>query len=329
MPGEQDDYDSWSDEDARGRRLRSRWRRLGIAAGVIVIGGFAAISWYAYDLGRRSGSSGVAPLIVADGKPNKVRPDDPGGKVIPDQDKLVYERPRAGAPSADAERLLPPPETPLPRPQMPPLPTPAPPASSASQSAPSVPATVTPPVAPPAKPDAVPSRAVETAPGPAHGPAPGSAAGSSAAGSSPQSRALSAAPLLPTPPPAAPAPQAVGGGQPSPATAAKGPPTGASAPAPAAPSRPVAETRPAAGGAFKVQIAATRSDADARSTWTRLQAANRDLLGSLSLTVQRADLGERGIYYRVQAGGLADAPSAQSLCAELKTRKIECMVVRP
>jgi len=322
MPGEQDDYDSWSDEDARG--TRSRWRRLGIAAAVIVIGGFGAISWYAYDLGRRSGGSGVAPLIVADGKPNKVRPDDPGGKVIPDQDKLVYERPRAGAPPAEAERLLPPPETPLPRPPLPqqarppvvtavPPSAPAPSANSESQSAASPPAV--PPLAAPARPETPPARAVETAPGPA--PTPG-----------PVSRAIPAAPSAPALsapalPPTVPAPQAVGGGQPPQAAPPKLPA------APPAETRAAAETRPAAGGAFKVQIAATRSDADARSTWTRLQAANRDLLGSLALTVQRADLGERGIYYRVQAGGLADAQSAQSLCTALKTRKVECMVVRP
>jgi cell division septation protein DedD len=103
--------------------------------------------------------------------------------------------------------------------------------------------------------------------------------------------------------------------------------------APAAPTpsqgRQAAEVRPAAGGAYKVQIAATRSDADARATWTRLQSANRDLLGSLALTVQQADLGERGIYYRIQAGGLADVQSAQSLCAALKSRRVDCMVVRP
>jgi hypothetical protein len=300
MPGEQDDFDSWSDEGPRGSRLRSRWRRLGIAAAVIVIGGFGAITWYAYDLGRRSGSAGVAPLIVADGKPNKVRPDEPGGKVIPDQDKLIYQRPRGGPSPSEAERLLPPPETPLPRPQAPVASAPAPAPVPAVPASPPVAMPVSPPppspgpvvLAPP------PSPPVET---------PSKTEAPPARVAEPPSRAL------PAPPGSVPAPKAV------------------IAPAAPTPSqgRQAAEVRPAAGGAYKVQIAATRSDADARATWTRLQSANRDLLGSLALTVQQADLGERGIYYRIQAGGLADVQSAQSLCAALKSRRVDCMVVRP
>ena len=291
MPGEQEDFDSWMDEGSRGTKLRSRWRRLGIAAAVIVIGGFGAISWYAYDLGRRSGGSSVAPLIVADGRPTKVRPDDPGGKVIPDQDKLVYERPRGGPSPGEAERLLPPPETPLPRPPAPIMaaPAPAPVLQAPVPQAPILQAPV-PQVTPPAE-----ARRAAAPP--------------------------ATTPLVLAPPVAPPAP-----GLATPAA----PTLALPVPAPTlAQQRQTAEARPAAGGAFKVQIAATRSDADAHATWTRLQAANRDLLGSLALSVQRADLGERGTFYRVQAGGLADTSAAQSLCTALKARKVDCMVVRP
>ncbi len=82
------------------------------------------------------------PLVKANTGPIKVRPDDPGGMTVPNQDKLVYDK--LGNPSASSgvERLLPAPETPMPRPprtpqaapQMPnlaasPVPRPAPPAS--------------------------------------------------------------------------------------------------------------------------------------------------------------------------------------------------------
>jgi len=43
----------------------------------------------------------------------------------------------------------------------------------------------------------------------------------------------------------------------------------------------------------------------------------------------RVDLGEKGVFYRVQAGPLADAAAAERLCAELKERKQGCIVVKP
>jgi hypothetical protein len=47
------------------------------------------------------------------------------------------------------------------------------------------------------------------------------------------------------------------------------------------------------------------------------------------VTVQRADLGARGIYYRIQVGPIADAAAAEHDCAELKRRGEGCIVVKP
>ena len=85
----------------------------------------------------------------------------------------------------------------------------------------------------------------------------------------------------------------------------------------------------AAGGSFRVQIAATRDEATARSEFERLKKAHADLLGELSATVVKADLGDKGVFYRVQAGPVADHDKAEKLCTELKKFSIACIIVKP
>src|SRR5215470_4275864 len=100
------------------RRRRPRSRALAAAAAVCVLGAFGVIVYYAYHEGVRAGSESVAPLIKAEQQPYKVKPDDPGGMDVPDQDKLIYNEvsPQAGDAAKKAEHLLPPPESPMPRP---------------------------------------------------------------------------------------------------------------------------------------------------------------------------------------------------------------------
>jgi cell division septation protein DedD len=90
-----------------------------------------------------------------------------------------------------------------------------------------------------------------------------------------------------------------------------------------------AAVQPAAGGAYRVQIGALRSEEDAQKTIAQAKRNGGDLFAHLSFDVKRADLGEKGVYYRVQVGPLADAGAASSLCDRLKDRKVGCMVVRP
>lgn len=81
---------------------------------------------------------------------------------------------------------------------------------------------------------------------------------------------------------------------------------------------------------YRVQVAAMRSSEAAYGGWQRLQAQHKDLLGKLKLTVQRVDLGpEKGVFYRVQAGPLADRAAARDLCTKLSLRRVGCLIVRP
>ncbi len=101
----------------------------------------------------------------------------------------------------------------------------------------------------------------------------------------------------------------------------------AESPAEASKPKPKPEPKPATAttGGYVVQLAATRSAADADATWTRLQG-KYPALKSHSKSIERADLGDKGIYYRVRAAGFADKAAAQALCADLKAAGQGCLV---
>jgi cell division septation protein DedD len=96
---------------------------------------------------------------------------------------------------------------------------------------------------------------------------------------------------------------------------------------------PVASATPAPGEAavpdgVKVQLASLRTPDEARDEWARLKHENPDLLGKLTAVAVRADLGEKGIYYKIEAGPLGSKADAVRLCSEMKQRDLGCQLVR-
>ncbi len=79
---------------------------------------------------------------------------------------------------------------------------------------------------------------------------------------------------------------------------------------------------------YFVQIASLRSEDGARREWARMQRAHPDLLGDLELKVQSADLGERGVFFRIRTGPFANEATARDKCLQLKAVKLCCLVVR-
>jgi hypothetical protein len=103
---------------AAQRRSRGRGYLVAVAVvGVAVLGGLAA---YMLPFGG-SGDGEEIALVKADPSPNKVRPENPGGIEIPNQDNKVYDRVSGagGVESPTQEKLLPsaeePVELPMPR----------------------------------------------------------------------------------------------------------------------------------------------------------------------------------------------------------------------
>jgi len=264
------------DRLTRMTKRRGRWLTLMVS--LAALASFGGVVYWAHEQDLKSGGEGIIPLIRADEKPTKSKPDSPGGMVVPDQDKTVYDRISPGSVPSGPEKLLPPP--PIPQippatppqamPTAPPPPTPAPtPAPQSTDATPPVAPTATPPVTPPVTAQATP----------------------------------------PVTPPAV------------------------------APVTPPAPTATAPGGqsiaslidnisAYRIQLASVRSEEQAQATWARMQKSNGDVLSSLTMRAVKVDLGDRGVYYRVQAGPL-DADGATSACSKLKTRSIDCIVVKP
>jgi hypothetical protein len=83
-----------------------------------------------------------------------------------------------------------------------------------------------------------------------------------------------------------------------------------------------------AAGDYFVQLASVKSDQSARNEWARLKKAHSELFDDMALDVQRADLGDRGIFYRIRIGPFPNRATAQDMCAQIKAAKLACLVKR-
>ena len=98
-------------------------------------------------------------------------------------------------------------------------------------------------------------------------------------------------------------------------------------PAPAAPTTlAAAEPVPAAGGGYAVQVSSQRSEAEAQTAFRALQAKFPDQLGGQQPIVRRADLGDKGVYYRALVGPFASMEQAAGVCSSLKAAGGNCIV---
>ena len=82
---------------------------------------------------------------------------------------------------------------------------------------------------------------------------------------------------------------------------------------------------PLVASGMMVQVSSQRTQDAAQATFRDLQTRYPSILGGYDANIQRADLGDRGTYYRVRVGPLASA-DAQSLCAELKSAGGDCIL---
>jgi hypothetical protein len=256
--------------------------------------------------GPRSVADANVPVIKPDDKPIKTKPEDRGGMAVPNQDKLVYQDLGKGDKNDEqgttTEKLLPPPEKPQ---------APAMKQDSASSAMPPPPAAAGNDIPAPPNNEAPPAKAAPVEKVTSASPTPNTAAT--------QTTALS--PVKETGKKMAMAESAKkeASASPVPNTQATALATGA----------PKAAAKASAGGSgnFQIQLAAMKSEGEAMAAWKKAQAANKDLLGGLSPDIVRADLGAKGVYYRVRAGAYEEA-DAKTLCAQLTAHKQGCIVAK-
>ena len=154
------------------------------------------------------------------------------------------------------------------------------------------------------------------------GAVPDTAAGSAASGAArTQSRPAAA--------PRAAAPAAGGGAVPMSIVPAQGdaapapPPRTRTAVASTAPS-----ATPSAGGGSYAQVTSRRTEGEAQTEFRALQARFPAQLSGREPVIRRADLGEKGIYYRALVGPFASTEEAAQLCSSLKAAGQNCIVQR-
>jgi SPOR domain len=304
--------------------VRKRGGLLAIAAvlALAVVGTGAAFAYRTYVGGSKGGDP---PIIKADNTPTKVIPAPadaasktpdrmPIGegteKIVPREEKPVDVGANSGAP-----RVVFPPLTPNANP-----PAPASVATAAPPPPASVPTNGTLPSSEPRKIKTLSVRGdqADAAAVPAPPPAPAAAVkpAKSAARSAPPPAAAGSAPLSLSPDaqasaPAAPEPRRVATLQPPPG-------------APNAPTNPAAS----AGAGYLVQVSSQRSESDAQASYKALQSRYPAVLGSHAPLIRRADLGDKGVYYRAMVGPFSTPEEASQFCGNLKTAGGQCVVQR-
>jgi hypothetical protein len=297
--------------------------------GAIALGG--ALAFVYKQSGGGIGSE--PPVVTADNRPVKEVPDQPGGKDFPHKNKLIYDR-LTNDDTPETDHLVPRQED-VAVPALPPaqtetagLPTPVattdqvpPPATQAIDNT----AGTTPlPVA--ATDDSAdggprrvktlkvrPDGSVEAPPATADAAQASAADGATAAL---PAAAPAAAMPVPAAEAAAPAPQHVAAVEP----AAK----------PKAP-KPVAtqaSATPATGPTkYVVQVGSKKNQTEALASFADMQQKYPSLIGSYRPMVQKADLGAKGVWYRLRIGPIADKAAAAKLCSQLKAQGLpDCLV---
>jgi hypothetical protein len=77
-----------------------------------------------------------------------------------------------------------------------------------------------------------------------------------------------------------------------------------------------------------VQLLSQRSEAEAQTAFRSLQAKFPDQLGSRNAIIRRADLGDKGVFYRALVGPFASSDEATRFCSGYKAAGGTCIVQR-
>lgn len=81
-------------------------------------------------------------------------------------------------------------------------------------------------------------------------------------------------------------------------------------------------------GTFLVQISALRSREAADAEWGKATRARPQMFRGADKSVQRADLGQKGVFYRLRAGAFESRADASEFCDALKADGGQCIVVQ-
>lgn len=328
-------------------------RLLKIIVGVVVLGVVAVVAWAVWPSKGGQGPDGTVPMIQADSGDFKKAPEEPGGMPIPNKDSALFETMAHKSAGQDApqsgqvENLLEDSEQPMKKGEVfdsksAPAPAPSPSSSpslspSSSPSSSSVP-TLADAAADAAKEAAPSDKELKNPPPVAVTAATSPAAGDDTAKPVEKKSVPEKAPVEKALPE-----KTASEKQTSVIDTLK---AEAGTAVPAKPEKKAdkkadkkvekkddikadakVDKKPVASGKAYIQLAAVKSESEASAKWEKLRNMYPSSLSGLSLHVQKADLGSKGVFYRVQAGPLA-ADAAATTCAKIKGAGGGCMVVK-
>jgi cell division protein FtsN len=284
-----DEYEDIEETKGTGGSRAMSWMVLAVA-----VGGFAALAYYAYNSGSRTAVDGEMIVVEADGAPIKEAPVDPEGEQFPNKDKTIYDV-IAQDGQQQVEKLMPEPEKPVA-------------AMNVEDSEDAEPVVVPPAttfvaeptkatVAEPAKPVAAKVEPAKVAPQPV----------------------VEAKPVEKVIEPA----KAEEKSYADPEMINEKSVTGVvEAPKPA-PEKPKTEKpASASGGAYKIQLGAFKSEAEARGAWKKI--SGKFGLGGVP-SIVKADV-NGGTFYRLRTGSYASSADAKAACASMAGQA--CMAVK-
>ena len=321
----------------------ARWAPMVVV--VCVFAGFVGLSWYAYHAGVQSVKDDDLLVVEADKTPLKEKPLDPGGMKFPNQDKTIFDTFAGNSQQpAKVERVLPKPEEQMAKPAETPDTTTwineklqkheqeAPAAAKekviGSEAKP-VEAAI--PAQQPDKPIETPPAKFNPPKSDAHEAAHQVIKAEPVVDEeAPQTYVAKKTAVVAdnaAVKPAEPAPQKVVALPEKPVTAAKEEKKEQKKEQVEKPADKPKEEKKAAvpSGHFAVQLGAYRSEDEANEAWEKMHLKQKEL-SDKSPTIIEADLGEKGIYYRLRVSGLASVGDAKALCAALSAKGQACIL---
>lgn len=95
----------------------------------------------------------------------------------------------------------------------------------------------------------------------------------------------------------------------------------------ARPAEPPDPSAAPADGPIRIQLASLRDAVAAEREFLRLRDRFPEILGGRRLYLEQVDLGDRGVFFRIQFGPFQSQTAAEQACARLRQRQQDCLVV--
>jgi cell division septation protein DedD len=82
------------------------------------------------------------------------------------------------------------------------------------------------------------------------------------------------------------------------------------------------------GGGFRLQLATSRSEQEAKDLWKKVSSENQVVAGAQP-AIERVDIGNFGTFYSLKIGPFPDKAESLKVCNALKRNGVDCTLATP